>query len=271
MAQLPPLPQITGDFDIILDVYTHESARPPTNAISPEYGDVARLEALGRKAAELAVTYHLFCQGTTANPMRPLTQAEDIPDLCANALHHTKISSWMDAYNMKKNIRCHPHDFINDNEVLTHIFFAYVGALYIRNGGETIMSWISGLIDPESTPPLPPSSPPPAPAGPPPQSPPPAMMSPPMASPVPMNYQPPLGAATGNLDQLITLQVVNQTAQQKGYTVTYPATSEGPPHAPTWTVRCCLNGQDAGVAQARSQKAAKEEAARMAFRNMNWP
>ncbi len=79
MAQLPPLPQIAGDFDIMLDVYTHESARPPTADSAPEYGDVARLEVLGRKAAEMAVTYQLFCQGTNANRARDLTSAEDIP------------------------------------------------------------------------------------------------------------------------------------------------------------------------------------------------
>jgi hypothetical protein len=122
-------------------------------------------------------------------------------------------------------------------------FNSYLGALYIRNGLSTIQEWISRLIDPNVAPaqgtifsppsnyspyvqqnygqlqpgtyfhPAPPSGPPP----PLPSSPPPVMPS---------------------SMSLVTLALVNQTAAQKGFTVTYPAEQVGPPHQPTWTVKC---------------------------------
>ena len=122
-------------------------------------------------------------------------------------------------------------------------FNSYLGALYIRNGLSTIQEWISRLIDPDVAPAQgatfsPPSNyspyaqqnygqPQPGnyyhPA-PPPGAPPPLPSSPPPAMPSSMS--------------LVTLALVNQTAAQKGFTVTYPAEQVGPPHQPTWTVRC---------------------------------
>lgn len=125
-------------------------------------------------------------------------------------------------------------------------FNSYLGALYIRNGLSTIQEWIARLIDPNVAPaqgttfsplsnyspspyvqqnfgqqqsggyfhPAPPlGAPPPLPSSPPPVMPSPAM-------------------------SLVTLALVNQTAAQKGFTVTYPAEQVGPPHQPTWTVKC---------------------------------
>jgi len=69
---------------------------------------------------------------------------------------------------------------------------------------------------------------------------------------------------------LVTLALVNQTAAQKGVQVTYPAEQVGPPHQPTWTVRCCMNGQEHGRGVGKSQKIAKEEAARQAWASMGW-
>ena len=65
--------------------------------------------------------------------------------------------------------------------------------------------------------------------------------------PQPPNLPPPLPSTPSyNYNQqpsstlsLVTLALVNQTAAQKGISVTYPADQEGPPHQPTWTVRCC--------------------------------
>lgn len=121
-------------------------------------------------------------------------------------------------------------------------FNSYLGALYIRNGLPTIQDWISRLIDPSvassqpvtfsSTPsytaptyysqqnyapyshPTPPTGPPP---------------------PLPPNSPPP---AMPSSMSLVTLALVNQTAAQRGFTVTYPAEQVGPPHQPTWTVKC---------------------------------
>ncbi|KAG6837660.1 hypothetical protein H0H93_004936 [Arthromyces matolae] len=126
---------------------------------------------------------------------------------------------------------------------LRRFFDAYVGALYIREGGATVQQWISRLIDPEedNTPgmswvspttgtnllpdqyqssptmssghflPMQPSSPPP---------------------PLPHNNVP---VATRSL---VTLALMNQTAAQRGRNVTYMAEHTGPPHMPIWTVQC---------------------------------
>ena len=67
MASFPPLPPIEGDYEIMLEIYTHESARNPADPPSLEYGSIDRLTALGRKAAEMAVYYHYFSTGTSAS------------------------------------------------------------------------------------------------------------------------------------------------------------------------------------------------------------
>src|SRR5271155_2910562 len=110
-------------------------------------------------------------------------------------------------------------------------FNTYLGALYVRNGLTTIQEWISRLIDPAVAPSQPttfpatfspsPSYSTPSPYGqpgygqyfnpaPPPGPPPPLPNSPPPA-------MPPSSMS------LVTLALVNQTAAQKGLTVTYPA------------------------------------------------
>ena len=125
-------------------------------------------------------------------------------------------------------------------------FNSYLGALYIRNGLSTIQEWIARLIEPSVAPvqvaalsPLSsyPSSPyvqqnfsqqhqgghfHPA---------------PPLGAPPPLPSSPPPVMPSSSMS-LVTLALVNQTAAQKGFTVTYPAEQVGPPHQPTWTVKC---------------------------------
>jgi len=126
-------------------------------------------------------------------------------------------------------------------------FNSYLGALYIRNGLPTIQDWMSRLIDPDAAPSQPdtyaPSSTPSyygqqnygqqnhsqqmgyfSPA-------------PPLGPPPPLPSSPPPAMPSSSMS-LVTLALVNQTAAQKGLTVTYPADQIGPPHQPTWTVRC---------------------------------
>jgi len=151
-------------------------------------------------------------------------------------------------------------------------FNSYLGALYIRNGLSTIQDWISRLIDPNVAPeqafclpsnyspyvqqnfgqqqyfhPAPPPGPPP-----------------PLPSSSPPSVMP------SSSMSLVTLALVNQTAAQKGFTVTYPAEQVGPSHQPTWTVKCFLNGHERGRGVGKSQKVAKEEAARQAWATMRW-
>ena len=128
-------------------------------------------------------------------------------------------------------------------------FNSYLGALYIRNGLPTIQEWITRLIDPDVAPaqgvtftsPLPPSNYSPSPYGQqnfgqqqsggyfhPAQ---------PTGVPPPLPSSPPPAIPSSSMS-LVTLALVNQTAAQKGFTVTYPAEQVGPPHQPTWTVKC---------------------------------
>lgn len=77
MSTLPPLPKIDGDVDLMLDVYTHSSLRPSLPGVPPtmnnNYGDTLRLEDLGAKVLDLAVTVHLYNERpemNTAEEMR---------------------------------------------------------------------------------------------------------------------------------------------------------------------------------------------------------
>lgn len=114
--------------------------------------------------------------------------------------------------------------------------------------------------------------------------PPPSNLPPPLpSSPSSRNY----GQQPSSTLSLVTLALVNQTAAQRNIAVTYPADQEGPPHQPTWTVRCCsmfisfpfrnlgtntwlVGGVERGRGVGKSQKAAKEDAARQAWAAMGW-
>ena len=124
-------------------------------------------------------------------------------------------------------------------------FHSYLGALYIRNGLPTIQDWITRLIEPDVAP-TQGFSPPPSSNN---YSPSPYVQqnfgqhqpggyfhpAPPPGVPPPL---PPLPATPSSSMSLVTLALVNQTAAQKGIAVTYTADQTGPPHQPTWTVRC---------------------------------
>jgi dsRNA-specific ribonuclease len=111
------------------------------------------------------------------------------------------------------------------------------------------------------------SSPPPQPHDPPP---PPPSGAPPPQPPPPMGAPPPFAYTAASTLSLVSLALVNQTASQQGISVTYPAEQTGPPHLPTWTVRCCMNGIERGRGVGKSMKVAKEEAARQAWAAMGW-
>jgi len=172
---------------------------------------------------------------------------------------------------------------LDNPEEIRKYFNSYIGALYIRNGLPTIQEWISRLIDPNVAPAQPAAfSPTPSyspyvqqqqnyshysqqPAG--------YFPAPPTGAPPPLPNSPPNSpppAMPSSSMSLVTLALVNQTAAQKGFTVTYPAEQVGPPHQPTWTVKCFLNGQERGRGIGKSQKVAKEEAAKQAWAAMRW-
>ncbi|SJL06158.1 uncharacterized protein ARMOST_09494 [Armillaria ostoyae] len=260
---LPTLPTISGDYNIMLDVYTHSSARPTAGTLDPEYGNTERLAELGKRMLDLAVTYHYF-------HVKPHLSADDIAARKDEALSDDAIVRWIEGYELKNKIRAYPHTVLDDPNELRIFFHTFIGALYIRNGMNEVQDWISHLIDPTHEPAPIPSPPqmqqqqqtqglPTQPSQPPPPIPP---FNP--------SIPPPMAQTAPGLTSLITLQLIHQTAAQKGYAVTYGAQSEGPPHQPTWTVQCLFNGQVAGTGIARSQKLAREEAARQAWNASGW-
>lgn len=58
---VPPIPEIGGDVDLLLEVYTHASLRNPSHTqMNAEYGDTDRLAELGGGALDLAVTNYFY-------------------------------------------------------------------------------------------------------------------------------------------------------------------------------------------------------------------
>ncbi|KAK0246240.1 hypothetical protein EDD85DRAFT_803573 [Armillaria nabsnona] len=259
---LPTLPAISGDPNIMLDVYTHSSVRHNGGTSDPEYGNPERLAELGKRMLDLAVTYHFF-------RLKPHLSAADIAARKDDTLSDDAIVRWIEGYELKNKIRAYPHTILDDPIELRIFFYTFIGALYIRNGIHEVQDWISHLIDPEHEPdPMP--SPPQQQQqtqGPPTQ---PSQPPPPLPSFNPSIPPPMAQTATPGSNPFITLQLIHQTAAQKGYAVTYGAQSEGPPHAPTWTVQCLFNGHLAGTGHGRSQKLAREEAARQAWNSSGW-
>ncbi|KAK0208743.1 hypothetical protein DFS33DRAFT_1305385 [Desarmillaria ectypa] len=266
-SNLPPLPKINGDYNIMLDVYTHNTARPHAGAMDEEYGNTERLEELGKRMLNLAVTCHFFS-------VKPHLSAEDIRARRDDVLTDEAIARWIEGYDLKKKIRAFPHEVLNDPNELRFFLHTFIGALYIRNGMAEVQEWISRLIDPNHEPVTIHSPPPPQtqgiPAQPPQYPPPPPPPPPPSDMPFNPASPPPMAQTPQGINSLITLQLVNQTAAQKGCIVTYSAESHGLPHAPIWTAQCYINGQAMGSGQGRSQKLAKEEAARQMWNAMGW-
>ncbi|KAF4622865.1 hypothetical protein D9613_002255 [Agrocybe pediades] len=294
---LPPLPRIDGDVDLMLDVHTHPSLRHPSTPPNPDYGDTTRLAELGSKVLDLAVTYHFLQE-------RPFLDTETRKRRKEEILSPENLDNWLKQYGLKDKLRVAPSDMhiLSDLQEMSTYFHVYVGALYIRNGLGLIQTWVSGLINPNLPVKLPSSSVPEhlsqVPASYQPSfghqygyAPPNPMAShqnsdgygtsnmgspmtghysasppPPSGPPPPLPGNPPVSSPLS----LVTLALVNQTASQKGYQVSYQAEQAGPPHQPTWSVRCFLNGTECGRGMGKSQKQAKEEAARQAWATMGW-
>ena len=68
---LPAIPEIGGDSDLILDVFTHSSLLPPGRAMNEQYGDTERLAELGAMALDLVVTNHFYL-------LRPMMSGRDM-------------------------------------------------------------------------------------------------------------------------------------------------------------------------------------------------
>ncbi|KAJ7597474.1 hypothetical protein C8J56DRAFT_851701 [Mycena floridula] len=290
-ANLPPLPTINGDVDLVLDLYTHSSiSQMMATGLNEDYGDVPRLAEIGRTAVDFALNAHYYFK-------RPFLTAQQITNERNAAITPEKLDDWLTGYNLKNRIRYNQSampDGLND-QALRDFFNAYVGAILVRNGLQEVQNWISGLVDPDSDQP-PPTVPDSQPAF---QSNVPQQQfqnpqqlyqnsqpqynpsTPPQNfqhAPPPMNTPPPAPSSPGQLQypanfpspSLITLAHVNQTAIQKGCNITYSAEQVGPPHMPTWTVKCFVNGEERGRGTGKNQKMGKEDAAKQAYFNMGW-
>ncbi|CAA7265885.1 unnamed protein product [Cyclocybe aegerita] len=239
---LPPLPRIDGDIDLMLAVYTHKSLNMASHA-NHTWGDTDRLAELGAKVVDLVVTFHFFAQ-------QPLISTDEIRVQRETATSDVQIDTWLRQYGLKEKLRVAPTDveILNDPKTNSpHMFNAFSPTQNYSPHSMT-QSPPSMHASPSmgsfgGPPPAPPGSPPPLPTSPPTMS---------------------------SAYSLVTLALVNQTAAQRGIQVSYPAEQAGPPHQPTWSVKCCMNGQERGRGQGKSQKIAKEEAARKAWAAMGW-
>ncbi|KAF7339350.1 hypothetical protein MSAN_02148800 [Mycena sanguinolenta] len=260
MNNIPALPKIEGDVDIILDIYSHRSLGG-TNE-NNEYGNTDRLVQLGGAVLHMVLLTHLFCK-------QPLLNAEQIDVDARNALSDENLRTWFTFWNVKSKFRAAPGacDILESPEEMQRFFKSYVGALYIRNGIATVQAWIPALVDPGAAAPPPPNV---SAFGAAPLGNPPPHINQFGAPPLPPGNPPPLPPHTPTSAPNI-LSLLNQTASQRGLSVTYPAEHlGGPPHAPSWRVTCNINGVKRGEGVGKNQKAAKEEAGRQAWQAMGW-
>ena len=296
----PTLPQISGDPDILLDIYTHESIQFPGMSMekNTEYGDTKRLALLGHRTYELFATEALFSK-------KPSMNADVLQSEIAKYCNGKMLDEFVSHYGLRDKIRCTQETKLKlkSDQETKKIWYSYMGALYLRNGTPATKAFVTRLIDPDacvdqnnggarhSSPPPQqthpghqsggyggqytsthtpmagggyPGYPPPFSAPPPPSSAPPPM---PSGPPPPASHY---GASTGIPANQVTLALMNQTAVQKRYQVTYTQQNHGPPHMPTWYCVCYVNGEEKGHGQGKNLKQAKEQAAQMAWASMGW-
>jgi hypothetical protein len=197
------------------------------------------------------------------------------PSLTADNLQ-TKLESFLSGcllqrciteYNLADNIQC-PEGTTIGESVCRDFLAINVAKLYDQVGMPSVQEWVSALVDAGATPPAKsindavaePSK----------------ILVDPSGSGTPAPpYSPPIRSSGGSVGEdplaLVTLAVFNEYAtQKKNHKVVWQAESSGDHHRPTWTVKCLLDGQVKGTGEGRNQKAAKEEAAREAWRTMGW-
>ncbi|KAG1908275.1 uncharacterized protein F5891DRAFT_992366 [Suillus fuscotomentosus] len=331
--ELPDLPKLTGH--IILEVFTHRSLRLACNA---QFRDNERLAVLGHNILEMMTTQLLFFR-------KPKLTVHQIEVQRAQLLTNETIDIWSKLYRMREELRYDPRclQSLQTPEEGRLIFNAYLGAVFLEHGLQTVHEWIGGLLrlsttilndnhdmdvdiasitskpsspaptskrikveEPSAPPPPLPSFPPPpvyqlpsrfSPQQPPPQTrfsvqplPPPIIhprtnfsqlpqpthynpyssLRPPLARPPsPPRISPPNPLAPAQ-PHLAFLPLFNQTAHQRGVSVSYPASLVGPPHAGKWNVTCVVDGIEKGKGCSDTKQQAKEQAARQAYYEMGW-
>jgi hypothetical protein len=267
----PPLPQISGDPDILLDIYTHDSIQfvSPGSERNKEYGDTNRLALMGRSVYDLFAVEALFKKEPTA-------PEDQLKAALKNAHDHDSLNDFVTHYGLREKIRCtqETKNLLKNKEETAKIWYSYMGALYLRNGTTSTKSFVARLVDPEASVPQTDdtprhSSPPPGqmsgmghypsqqntslgsqqyPTNQPPMAhlsgymsqnqPAPPPQAPPPLPPTPAPFQNQRYGSTGIPANHVTLALMNQTAVQRRYQVTYTQVNHGPPHMPTWYCAC---------------------------------
>ncbi|KAG2156605.1 uncharacterized protein EDB93DRAFT_1127472 [Suillus bovinus] len=266
---VPPIPPLHGD--LMLDVFTHRTLTQGVLNDHTPHGNSDRLAQLGQSVMNTIVTYILFAE-------RPMLSGEELKTKQEQTLSDENMVAWLAAYDteLKKRVRLGgARGVLEDPEEARFLFNSYVGAICIQDGLQAATDWVSKLVKPEDQPPalvddsqnrtfptVSPASPsrpastslPASPqAGTSQAAPPPYYPTPPQASTIPS------GVPQG------TLALFNQTCHQRGISVEWIASANGPNHDPRWEVRCKVNQVERGFGLGRNQKVAKESAAYEAY------
>lgn len=253
----------------MLDVFTHRALTQGVLNDHTPHGNSDRLAQLGRSVLDTIVTYILFAE-------RPMLSGEDLKTKHEQTLSDQSIVAWLAAYDtdLKKRVRLGgARGALDDPEEARFLFNSYVGAVCVQDGLQATTDWVSKLVKPEDQPPAlvddsqshsafstaspePPVSLPTPQAGTSQAAPPPYYPTPPQASTIPS------GVPQG------TLALFNQTCHQRGISVEWIASANGPQHDPRWEVKCKVSDVERGFGLGRNQKLAKELAAYQAYQYM---
>ncbi|KAJ3555472.1 hypothetical protein NP233_g12200 [Leucocoprinus birnbaumii] len=141
ISGIPRLPEINTD--LVLEVYTHESLCPSSDAKPEEFLDNRRLAKLGEVVLDTAVTLVLFRkQGPK------LLTGEEINEQLQRIVNDDVIQGWVKSYQMASRILCKAEfkSKREDPEECRKVFCAYVGAVFRQSGQDVVGKWIELLI-----------------------------------------------------------------------------------------------------------------------------
>ncbi|KAI6136365.1 hypothetical protein F5141DRAFT_996482 [Pisolithus sp. B1] len=230
MNHIPPLPAL--DADTQLEIFTHRSIR-----YTPDGQEsVDRLAELGSSVLSMAVVHALFSK-------QPKFSAEELKVRQLKltrelARTSSRRNTWLSLYGMKSKVRgVADRSILDKPEEYNFLFNSYVGAVYDQKGFPTVIQWLGRLIDPEAQAiPLPGdgSSPPPYTSNSSAHSSPVATTSTTLST-MTLDSPPPPPSVPPSMTVLATF---NQTCTQRGMTINWDATADGPSHQPRWVVRC---------------------------------
>ncbi|KAI6031463.1 hypothetical protein BKA83DRAFT_4200699 [Pisolithus microcarpus] len=240
MNHIPPLPAL--DADTQLEIFTHRSIR-----YTPDGQEsVDRLAELGSSVLSMAIVHALFSK-------QPKLAAEELKGKHSEILTRSKPG------------KAASLQLAHDLQEYNFLFNSYVGAVYDQKGFPTVIQWLGRLIEPEAPAvPLPGDG-----ASPPPYTSNSSAHSSPVATTSTTLSSMTLDSPPPNVPPSMTvLATFNQTCTQRGMTINWDATADGPSHQPRWVVRCLVNGVLRGTGVGRNQKVAKEEAAKQAFQSL---